>query len=635
MSAGLPPTSAQPDPVPPVPAQPEHERQRKIGVVLDTLGTYLLPACVGAVLGYYASDQGMRWLPSMIGEQRIAWPPSMLGTLLWFGALAMLALAAGRAMQGQAFRATPKGMVVRKRVLAAVALTLLAGVTRLVVLWMQQPSPLTQLSREDFDTTYELDSRSYVEFDGGIEHTLTLLEARPELFVDGHVLTPDEEALVLDAWIAIYDYSFALDQIRIFYEDWYRFDPSRAERSYHLRSFLLTFAAELSLFEKATRVTRLLGQNANVVKFLDSPHLDRELAANTFSVYRQELLGTRDAARVVAGQQYLAWLERALGGIAEARAVGYGWLWSRVERHLGMIDTLDAIARADKTLGSDAELLRRNVRRVWYPAQNGVAEWLGDTRVRRVGWYLIDAELWEPMDEALEPGDIMLARKNWYLSNVGLPGFWPHAILYVGAPDKFAAYFDDPDVRAWVREQSGEDIDLPTYLSKRFPHHWLTYQLGQEGEPFRVIEAISEGVVFNTFEHVCGDYVAALRPKLSKRAKAQAIVAAYEYLSRPYDFNFDFATDHALVCTELVWRAYRPAPGKDGVEFELATIAGRATLPANDIAGLYANEYGSDDAQLEFVYFIDAIERERRAVVATEQEFRATPARTKWDIRQK
>jgi hypothetical protein len=594
--------------------------QLKLGVALDLFGTALLPACIGAVLGFYAADQGMRWLPTM------------LGILLLAGAFALLARTAGRAMQGQAFHVTPKGLKVRKRVLAAVALAVFAGFLRLVLFMVQQSSPLTELTTEQFETTFEFDSQSYHEYDRGIENTLIVLEARPELFVDEHVLTPDEERLLLDCWVAIYDYSFALDQIRIFYEDWYRFDPSRAQRSQHLRSFLLTYAAELALFEKSGRVVSLFKRNRNVVKFLDAPHLDRELAENTFSSYRQELQGTRDAARVLAGEQYLNVLEKGLGGRTEARALGAGWLWDRVEHHLSLINELALVVSTDKSVRADLEQFKRGVRRVWYPAQKGVAEWMGDTRIRRVGWYLIDEELWGPMEEQLEPGDIMLSRKNWYLSNVGLPGFWPHAILYIGDPDKFAAYFDDPEVKAWVERESGETIDLPTWLSRKYPSHWLRYGAGEEGQPFRVIEAISEGVTFSVMDHVVGDYVVALRPKLSKVAKAQAIVAAFEYLDRPYDFDFDFATDHALVCTELVWRAYRAAAGKPGLELPLVEMAGRPTLPANDIARLYVDEWGTADAQLEFVYFIDAIERERRAVVASEEEFRETPERTKWDL---
>jgi hypothetical protein len=598
-------------------------RHAKLGLILHRLGVWVFPGCIGAALGFYLADRGTTWLPAM------------LSLLLITGSLSLLAIAGGRALQGDAFRKTPKGRVVRRRVLMATSLAFAAGLARLVLFWAERPSPLTELSQEEFDRTFLLDSQSYREYDQGLEHYLIVLEARAELFEDDALLGADDERLVLDAWEAIYAYSFALDQIRIFYEDWYRFDPSRAQRSRHLRSFLLTFAAELALYEKATRVVTLLSENRNIVKFLNAPHEDRGLAANSFSSFRQDLQGSRDAARVVAGTSYLKWLEEALNGQDEARTTGSDWLWERAERHLAIIEGIGVLSVGTDTLGSDIKLLQRGVRRVWYPAQKGVAEWMGDTRVRRVDWYLIGESLQTELVAQLEPGDILLSRKNWYVSNVGLPGFWPHAMLYIGDPEQFTAYFDDPDVRAWVREQSGEDIGFATYLERRWPSRWLRYSFEDHGQPYRVIEAVSEGVSFSTMDHAAGDYLVAFRPRLSKLAKAQAIAEAFTYIDRPYDFDFDFATDHALVCTEVVWRAYRPAQGKAGLELGLVELAGRPTLPANDLARQYVAERGSADAQLEFVAFIDAIEHQQLAVFSTEAEFALTPDRTKWDYRKR
>lgn len=598
-------------------------RRVRLGVILHTLGVWIWPGCIGAVLGYYLADRGTVWMPTM------------QALLLVVGALSLLAIAGGRMLLGDAMRHTGRGRIVRRRVAAALVLALLAGLGRLVLFWVEQPSPLTELSRDQFDRTFVLDCDNYKAHDAGLEHYLTLLEARPALFEADAVLSADDERMLLDAWEAIYASSFALDQIRIFYEDYYRIDASRAHRSRHLRSFLLTYAAELALYEKATRVVILLGENRNVVKFLDAPHDDRGLAANSFSEFRQELQGSRDAARVVAGKQYLRWLEQALDGRTEARASGSDWLWDRVERHLAVIEGFGVLMAGFDTVGSDAKLLQRGVRRVWYPAQKGVAEWMGDTRVRRIDWYLIDESLQNQLVAMLEPGDILMSRKNWYVSNVGLPGFWPHALLYIGDVDQFTAYFDDPDVRAWVREQSGQDIDLPTWLGQRWPSRWLRYSFVEHGQPYRVIEAISEGVSFNTMEHAAGDYLVALRPKLSKRAKAQALVEAFSYLDRPYDFDFDFATDHALVCTELVWRAYRPADGKPGLDLRLVELAGRPTLPANELAKQYVAERGTAGQQLEFVAFVDAIERQQQAVFSDEQEFCRTPERSKWDYRKR
>lgn len=584
----------------------------------------MFPLGVGLVVGFYFADQGMRWLPTM------------LGVLMLTAVLSMLALLSGRLVLREAFVVTPGGKRVRRRLFVMLAIIIASIGARFVVYWLDDPTPLTGLSEDEFNVAFEADAREYREYDDGLERLIAQVE-RSAALRDGEraVLDPDEERELLDLWEAIYGHAFALDQIRVFYEHWYRFDPSRAERSQHLRSFLLTYAAELSLYEKSTRLVKALEAEPNAIKLLNAPHPDRGLGADSFSLFRQDLQGTRDQARVLAGKDYLELLAQGLRGREEARAVGAAWLWEDIEHHLANIETHSPIARASLTAKGDLELFRRRVRRTWYPAQKEVAEWMGDTRVRRRGWYLITHEQQEAMDPSLEPGDILLSRKNWYVSNLGLPGFWPHAIVYVGDAEKFDAYFDDPRVRAHVRALAGEDLSLAQYLERTWPARWLEYTRGDGEDPYRVIEAISEGVVFNTLHHASGDYLVALRPRLSKLAKAQAVLHAFGELGKPYDFDFDFATDHALVCTELVWRSYRPAEGKEGLDLPLARVAGRQTLPANEIARIYAEEVDGAGQQLEFVYFLDAREGAREAVVSDEAAFRETHHRLKWDIAQK
>jgi hypothetical protein len=259
---------------------------------------------------------------------------------------------------------------------------------------------------------------------------------------------------------------------------------------------------------------------------------------------------------------------------------------------------------------------------------------MGNTRVRRIGTYLTTPEQRTHMDNQMQPGDIMLSRKNWYLSNVGLPGFWPHAILSIGAPDKFAAYFDDPEVLAYVKSLTGRDQTLPEYLASQYEVSWLKYKTAAVEEPIRVIESIKYGVLLNSFEQAFGDYMVALRPRLSKTAKAQAVIEAFSHVGKPYDFAFDFATDHALVCTELVWRSYRPALGKPGLNIALKEIAGRLTLPANEIARLFAEEHDQPDRQLDFVMFYDAHEKEGKAFESTKEAFLTSHTRQKWSFLQ-
>jgi hypothetical protein len=291
---------------------------------------------------------------------------------------------------------------------------------------------------------------------------------------------------------------------------------------------------------------------------------------------------------------------------------------------------LGLLERAVGVATGEGEALRRNAKRRWLPVQTEVAMWFGNTKLRRIGWYLITPEQQEALDLELEPGDLLVTRKNWYMSNVGLPGWWPHGILYIGAPDKLAAWADDDSVRELVADLSGRPMSLGEYLAQERPDVWAEYLRGRQGAPFRLIEGHKPGITLSTLQGSSGDSLAALRPRLDKRAKAHAIIEAFGHVGKPYDFNFDFATEHALVCTELIWRSYRPAEGKEGLDLSLVTLAGRQTLPAIELVNRYVRERGQPDRMFDFIYFLDADEKEQRSEISTEEEFIKTPDRGKW-----
>ncbi|HSB69834.1 MAG TPA: YiiX/YebB-like N1pC/P60 family cysteine hydrolase [Candidatus Methylomirabilis sp.] len=210
---------------------------------------------------------------------------------------------------------------------------------------------------------------------------------------------------------------------------------------------------------------------------------------------------------------------------------------------------------------------------------------------------LITPEQVQELKRILQPGDLILERRNWYLSNGFLPGFWTHMVLYVGAAEDL------------------ERRDLATHPSVR-QHLESFRRLDRHGHAHRAIEAVSAGVVFSSLEEVASaDHLAVLRPRVSDARKNIAIVRAFSHYGKPYDFDFDFFSTDKVVCTELIYRSYDEFIGGEGVRFPLVRIMGRDALPADEAVRMFAQERLQDRqreapdvklaSQLEFVLFLD------------------------------
>ena len=300
----------------------------------------------------------------------------------------------------------------------------------------------------------------------------------------------------------------------------------------------------------------------------------------------------------------------------------------------------DYIWRAGKGRGelltakNALKVVQNGAQSVWLPVQQGVSEWMGDTKIHRPGRSLISQAQIKQVQPKLLPGDVLLERREWYMSNIGLPGFWSHAALYLGTPEERRSFFADADTQAWVNKQGEVSGDLEALLRTRYPKAYETsLKPGEDSHAVRVVEAISEGVSFTTLEHSAEcDSLVVLRPKLAKSEKAQALARAFHYAGRPYDFNFDFATDSELVCTELVYKAYESAAGFRGLTFPLVEMLGRKATPANEIARQFDAQCETAEQQFELVIFLDGQERRAKAVEASLATFRQSWKRPKWHV---
>lgn len=469
-------------------------------------------------------------------------------------------------------------------------------------------------------------------YDRGLADTIAYAKSRPELFIkDEEIqLTPKQKRELRVIWGTLLDYMRALDGIKIYWKKFHKYNAI-TERRAHAEAFLVSHSAWIVQYRHGLEFVDLTVPSTPMEKLLDEGSSDFDIPRGAFKSLKWNIIHVKSVTRLMGSSQYFKTVTPALKDADCDRNAWCEWGMERAVNYAGA-STQQLKERAAVQFSYNAfDIVRDMSFDAWFPVQKNVAEWMGDTRVRRLHKHLIAPEQLDEIGGRLEPGDILVTRHNWYLSNVGLPGFWPHSELYIGSPEAMSQYFDDPTVRAhFDKEHDAEG--LIEHLKAVHPEAWKAF--GEDSEHV-IIEAVSEGVRFSTIEEGLGaDYAAGMRPRRTKLDKAIAVARAFAFWGRPYDFNFDFVTDESLVCTELVYKAWVPHQYSSGLKLELAEVMGRQTLPANDLVRQFDEAYDNDGA-MDFVFFLDGREKEGKAVLSTLESLRNSWQRPKWDVMQK
>ncbi len=385
----------------------------------------------------------------------------------------------------------------------------------------------------------------------------------------------------------------------------------------HNAAYLNYYAAFLTQYRYSFDWIEVMENVPGADEILNEPIADLGVSAGTYTDYKMHFLNMGKGVEFASSDAVYAALADAAGSVLErAIEMDRALIW-RKARGEGPAKTIVNGASVVTALGA----------RAWMPLQKGVASWMGDTKVRRRGVNLITQGQIARLKTMLHPGDILLSRHEWYLSNIGLPGYWPHMELYVGTPEERAVFFNEPEVLHWLKDQRAESLES-LLCDKAGGSDLARFSTVPDGHETRVVEAISEGVSLTSLEHGAGsDSFAALRPRVSKLAKARALVRAFSYLGRPYDFNFDFDTDRTMVCSEVVVKAY-----EESLPIVIGSVMGRRVTPPNLLARQYCEQGESAGRLLDLVVFYDGREWKDCAEEADEAAFCASWRRPKWHV---
>ena len=297
--------------------------------------------------------------------------------------------------------------------------------------------------------------------------------------------------------------------------------------------FLVAFAAACILMRANRFLVEVAADRSVVWKKLDEPDPTAGLPAKSFTTIYRSISHPSNALRFLHASEFYFSHKPEIAALAHDSRIGpIVAILAQEEPH---IENRRRAALKRNLAYRWFSFLRRH-RSAWRKTMFGlfalsgraIAELRQPGKTWRPKPKRIHPALRESLLHTLRPGDVFITRHDDALSNWFLPGFWPHAALYLG-----------------------------------------------DGQ---TLEAKKDGVLVRHIQetlHV--DALVVLRPPVPEDRLPSVISRAMQHAGKPYDFLFDFRTADRLACTEVIYRTYH---GIDAIHFHLAEVGGRLCLPA-------------------------------------------------------
>lgn len=489
------------------------------------------------------------------------------------------------------------------------AFLLLAAFFVAGTLWPVEKSALVDFSPEQLREEMVQDLAGYRMVRDAGDRIVEAFEQNGLLARSVETLSEDERNEIRMLWregvMAFVEYELLKEKYRGFHQI-----DHLAQPELHANAFMLAYMAYVAQYEGCLRIVEMVGDNPFMETLLNEP--GEGIPEDSFHELRLRITHPQVMLRIHAGAAYTQLVQKDVS-IESAVVADHETRRNAFFKRLGK--------NPDLFVKNPLHILERAAFETLLPVQKSVAVQLSYIRTARRD-YLITPEILAEQQPRLRPGDILVQRRNWHMTNIGIPGFWPHTALYIGTPEELAETFSDlgfdPLERlAEVAPQLLEDL----------------HSASEDGFANRVIEAIRPGVVLQSLETSARcDYLGVVRPNLSRAELFESLLAAFSHYGKPYDLNFDFTTDNALVCSELIYKAFRRS---ETIALEPEIINGRLLLPPNRLVEQVIEQLGDEGAPFSFVLFLDALERSNRILEQDVDAFRHSWLRPKWDILQK
>ena len=337
------------------------------------------------------------------------------------------------------------------------------------------------------------------------------------------------------------------------HDPWRRRDAPHPDLSLRVLGTALSVAAALELYDSYLTTGALLAAHPQVRKIVDRGDAGFGTPGGQLDGLTRDYL---DLARRYRTHDAIAFLNL------------YKPLLEKDDPHLNWLRERFAASPSARTLkghwliplgefaGETVNLVQSDLRRLGDAAMGGASQGFGNAvgavQFRR-GKLYGDPSAEAAVAVVLRPGDILLEKTPFRLTDRFIPGHWGHVAIWMGTA-------------AEARAILGDDPLLATHERRL-------------AEGAGVCEALRDGVQLNPLSRFLDvDDLAVLRCPLVGDELAAHLRRSLRQLGKDYDFNFDVETADRIVCSELVYQVYT------GIPWPTGKALGRSTISPDQVA---------------------------------------------------
>ena len=361
--------------------------------------------------------------------------------------------------------------------------------------------------------------------------------------------TPTEDDRITHLWVSFIKARAALLEILTSLRSEFRETPADQLITKYAAEFLTGYTAAMVLVDAARTLRDWFAENKRVRRKLNESYEHYGIKADQFELIQRSLTRPEHALGVRQATVFFDLYADQFAAMANESS-SIRELMKRIDELRHRIEVtaseyLKALAE-DRAKQVSKQLIAGNAEKAIYAIQQWGSRLVSSLSTNPKHVSQLPDEIMGQLREILEPGDVLVTRKECAVTNYFLPGFWPHAAMYVG---------DE-----------------------------------------QVVESLKDGVRVRNMDSPFGnDCIAVIRPKLSIDEIFVAVQRAHSHVGKEYDFDFDFTRADRMVCSEVVYRSYE---GLGELQFQLRKRAGRQTLSAQDLLLIAMLQQGFDPIAL-------------------------------------